>query len=46
MNDLEALSFNVSGSEPWYEGLKIIDRNSLQVHLADHGGAIALTDGG
>lgn len=39
MNDLEALSFNVSNSEPWYEGLKIVDRNWLQVHLADHSGA-------
>lgn len=40
MNDLEALSFNVANSEPWYEGLKIIDRNWLQVHLADHAGAV------
>lgn len=46
MNDLEALSFNVSGSEPWYDGLKIIDRNWLQVHLAEHGGAVAPANGG
>ncbi|MEW9525965.1 DGQHR domain-containing protein [Agrobacterium radiobacter] len=46
MSDLEALSFNVSGSEPWYDGLKIIDRNWLQVHLAEHGGAVAPANGG
>ncbi|WP_426127911.1 DGQHR domain-containing protein [Pararhizobium sp. PWRC1-1] len=41
MNDLEALSFNVTNSEPWYEGLKVVDRNWLQVHLAEQGGAAA-----
>lgn len=39
MNDLENLSSNIAASEPWYEGLKVIDRNWLQVHLAEHGGA-------
>ncbi|MCL4068938.1 DGQHR domain-containing protein [Pseudomonas sp. GX19020] len=40
MTDLEALSFNVANSEPWYEGLKVIDRNWLQVHLSGEGGAV------
>ncbi|MDQ0996082.1 DGQHR domain-containing protein [Phyllobacterium ifriqiyense] len=44
MNDLEALSFNVANSEHWYEGLKIIDRNWLQVHLSDHAGATPPVD--
>ncbi|MEQ1899553.1 MAG: DGQHR domain-containing protein [Devosia sp.] len=44
MADLEALSFNVSNGEPWYEGLKVIDRNWLQQMLADAGGAAPPVD--
>lgn len=40
MADLEALSFNVANGEPWYEGLKVIDRGWLQQTLADAGGAV------
>ena len=41
MGDLEALSFNVSNSEPWYEGLKVIDRNWLQAWSAARGSAVS-----
>ncbi len=38
-NDLVTLSFNKSNGEPWYNGLKIIDRTWLNGKLAEHGGA-------
>ena len=44
MADLEALSFNIANSEPWYEGLKVIDRGWLQQMLADSGGAALAPD--
>ncbi|MER8778808.1 DGQHR domain-containing protein [Mesorhizobium sp. M0977] len=40
MADLETLSFNVANGEPWYQGLKVIDRSWLQQALADAGGAV------
>jgi DGQHR domain-containing protein len=39
MSDLEALSFNVSNGEPWYEGLKVVSRGWLQETLAIGAGA-------
>lgn len=41
MSDLEALSFNVANGEPWYEGLKVINRRWLQEQLT-YGGAAVL----
>lgn len=38
-NDLVTLSFNKSNGEPWYNGLKVIDRTWLNGKLAEHGGA-------
>ncbi len=38
-DSLVTLSFNKSNNEPWYNGLKIIDRTWLNAELAEQGGA-------
>lgn len=38
-DDLEAMSYNVTSGEKWYEGLKIISRTWLQDEIAGAGGA-------
>jgi DGQHR domain-containing protein len=38
MADLEALSFNVANSEPWYQGLRVVSREWIQDRFISGGG--------
>ena len=46
MGDLEALSFNLSNSDVWYEGLKVVDKGWLQANSNTFGGASPPPKGG